>query len=137
MAGSIDGTFSRFNEVVYVVGVMPEQTRRPVTRDGRKAVQPGLDSLRFKADEAMNTAARDFILRNPEIQCGRLDIEPSGEFFDGEHVQIHRGSLPTPPVPLTWAARVTAGRPVKPSGLFEQIAVSVFPPSNAPDYFVQ
>ena len=52
-------------------------------------------------------------------------------------MQIHRGSLSTPPVPLTWAARVTAGRPVKPFGLCEQIAVSVFPPSNAPDNFVQ
>jgi hypothetical protein len=62
VARSIDGTFSRFNEVVYVVGVMPKQTRRPVTRGGRKAVQPGLDRLRFKADEAMNATARDFVL---------------------------------------------------------------------------
>ena len=51
-------------------------------------------------------------------------------------MQIYRGSLSTPPVPLTWAARVTAGRPVKPTRLFEQIAVSVFPPSNAPDNFL-
>jgi hypothetical protein len=86
----------------------------------------------------MNATARDFILRNPEVECGRLDVEPSRKLFDGKHMQIHRGSLPTPPVPLTWAARVTAGRPVKPSRwLLEQIAVSVFPPSNAPDNFVQ
>jgi hypothetical protein len=137
VAGSIDGTFSRFNEVVYVVGVMPKQTRRPVTRGGRKAVQPGLDGFRFKADEAVNTAAGNLALGNPEIECGFFDIEPSRELFDSEHVQIHRGSLSTPPVPLAWAARVTAGRPVKPSGLLEQIAVSVFPPSNAPDNFVQ
>ncbi len=86
----------------------------------------------------MNTAARNLIFGNPEIERGFFDVEPSREFFDGEHMQIHRGSLATPPVPLTWAARVTAGRPVKPIGwLFEQIAVSVFPPSNAPDNFVQ
>ncbi len=85
----------------------------------------------------MNATARNLFLGNPEVECGRLDVEPSRELFDGEHVQIHRGSLPTPPVPLTWAARVTAGRPVKPIGwLFEQIAVSVFPPSNAPDNFL-
>jgi hypothetical protein len=65
VAGSIDGTFSRFNEVVYVVGVMPKQTRRPVTRGGRKAVQPGLDGFRFKADEAMNTTARNLVLVKP------------------------------------------------------------------------
>jgi len=38
VARSIDGTFGRFNEVVYVVDVMPEQTRRTVTRWGRKAI---------------------------------------------------------------------------------------------------
>jgi len=52
-------------------------------------------------------------------------------------VQIHRGSLATPPVPLTWAARVPAGRRVEPSGwLLEQVSVSVFPPRDAPDNFV-
>ena len=53
-------------------------------------------------------------------------------------VQIHRGSLSTPPVPLAWAARVPAGRRrVKPIGwLLEQVPVSVFPPRNAPDNFV-
>jgi hypothetical protein len=86
----------------------------------------------------MNPTARDFVLGNPEIERGFFDVEPSRELFDGKHMQIHRGSLPTPPVPLTWAARVTAGRPVKPIGwLLEQIAVSVVPPSNAPDNFVQ
>ena len=108
-----------------------------MTRCGRKAVQPGLDGLRFKTDEAMNPTARNLIFGNPEIECGLFDIEPRRELFDGKHMQIHRGSLPTPPVPLTWAARVTAGSPVKPSGwLLEQIAVSVFPPSNAPDNFL-
>jgi len=62
VARSIDGTFGRFNEVVYVVDVMPEQTRRTVTRCGRKAIQPGLDRLRFKADEAMNATAGNFVL---------------------------------------------------------------------------
>jgi hypothetical protein len=104
---------------------------------GFKAIQPGLDRLRFKADEAMNATAGNLVLGNPEIECGFFDIEPSRELFDGKHVQIHRGSLPTPPVPLTWAARVTAGRPVKPSGLLEQVPVSVFPPGDAPDNFVQ
>ncbi len=108
-----------------------------MARGGRKVVQPSLDGLRFEADEAVNPTARNLIFGNPEIECGLFDIEPSRELFDGEHVQIYRGSLATPPVPLTWAARVTAGRPVKPSGLFEQIAVSVVPPSNAPDNFVQ
>lgn len=70
---------------------------------------------------------------DPEVECGFFDVEPSRELFDGEHVQIHRGSLDDTPSPLAWAARVTAGRPVKPIGwLLEQIAVSVFPPSNAP-----
>ena len=85
----------------------------------------------------MNPTARNLVFGNPEVQCGFFNIEPSRELFDGKHGTDHRGSLPTPPVPLTWAARVTAGRPVKPSGLFEQIAVSVVPPSNAPDNFVQ
>ncbi len=137
MARSIDGAFGRFNEVVYVTSFMARRARRPVTSAGRKAIEPGLNGLRFKANEAMNATARNLVLGNPEVECGFFDIEPSRELFDGKHVQIHRGSLPTPPVPLTWAARVTAGRPVKPSGLFEQIAVSVFPPSNAPDNFVQ
>ena len=105
---------------------------------GSKAVQPSLDGLRFKSEEAMNTTTGNLVFGNPEIECGFFDIEPSRELFDGKHMQIHRGSLATPPVPLTWAARVTAGRPVKPSGwLLEQIAVSVFPPGNAPDNFVQ
>ena len=85
----------------------------------------------------MNATTRDFVLGSPEVERGFFDVEPRGEFFDGKHLQIHRGSLATPPVPLPWAARVTAGSPVKPSGLLEQIAVSVFPPSNAPDNFVQ
>src|SRR5690349_13958493 len=53
-------------------------------------------------------------------------------------MQIHRGHLTIPPVPLTWAARVPAGRRwMKPSGwLLEQVPVPVFPPGNAPDYFV-
>ncbi len=130
--------FGGRNQVVYVLSVLPGRPRRLLGGGGAKAIEPGLDRLRFKADETVDATVRDFILRNPEVKCGRLDIEPSREFFDGEHVQIHRGSLTTPPVPLTWAARVTAGRPVKPIGwLFEQIAVSVFPPSNAPDNFVQ
>jgi hypothetical protein len=48
----------------------------------------------------MNAAARNLVLGNPEIECGFFDIEPSRELFDGEHVQIHRGSLrdtPSPP----------------------------------------
>jgi hypothetical protein len=137
VAGSIDGTFSRFNEVVYVTSFTPGHPVRPHIRRRRKAVQPDLDRLRFKADEAVYATARNLILGNPEVERGLLDIEPSRELFDGKHMQIHRGSLSTPPVPLAWAARVTAGRPVKPSGwLFEQIAVSVFPPSNAPDNFL-
>ena len=116
MARSIDGAFGRFNEVVYVVDVMPEQARRTVRRCGRKAIEPRLDCLGFKADEAVNTAAGNLVLGNPEIECGLFDIEPSRELFDGKHMQIHRRSLATPPVPLTWAARVTAGRPVKPIG---------------------
>ncbi len=53
-------------------------------------------------------------------------------------VQIYRGSLSTPPVPLTWAARVAAGRRwVKPIGwLLEQVSVSVLPPRDAPDNFL-
>jgi len=138
VAGSIDGTFGLHNQVVYVTSFVARNARRPVSGCCLEALQPRLDRLRLKADEAMNTTTRDFILRNPEIECGRLDVEPSREFFDGKHMQIHRGSLSTPPVPLTWAARVTAGRPVKPIGwLLEQIAVSVFPPSNAPDNFLQ
>ncbi len=53
-------------------------------------------------------------------------------------VQITGGVSRHPLVPLTWAARVPAGRRrVKPSGwLFEQIPVPVFPPGDAPDNFV-
>ena len=53
-------------------------------------------------------------------------------------MQIYRGSLSTPPVPLTWAARVPAGRRrVKPIGwLLEQVPVPVFPPGYAPDNLV-
>jgi hypothetical protein len=65
VARSIDGTFGRFNEVVYVTSFDAEGTRRPVTRGGRKAVQPGLDGLRFKADEAMNATAGNFVLVKP------------------------------------------------------------------------
>jgi hypothetical protein len=62
VARSIDGTFGRFNEVVYVTSFMAWRAWRPVTRCGRKAVQPGLDGLRFKADEAMNAAAGNLVL---------------------------------------------------------------------------
>ena len=137
MEGSIDLAFCGFNELVKVARIEASRQWERLTGTGFKAFQPGLDRLTFKADEAMNPTARNLILRNPELECGFFDIEPSREFFDGKHMQIHRGSLTTPPVPLPWAARVTAGRPVKPSRLFEQIAVSVFPPSNAPDNFVQ
>ena len=126
------------NQVVYVLSVLPGSARRLFGGGGSKAIEPRLDRFRFEPDEAMNPTARNLVLGNPEIECGLFDIEPSRELFDSEHVQIHRGSLATPPVPLPWAARVTAGRPVKPIGwLLEQIAVSVFPPSNAPDNFVQ
>ncbi len=91
--------FGRRNQVVYVLSVLPGRPTRFCRGGGRKAIEPGLYSLSFKADEAMNTTAWDFILRNPEVECGRLDIEPSRKLFDGKHVQIHRGSLPTPPSP--------------------------------------
>ena len=116
MAGRIDGTFGLHNQVVYVTSFVARHARRPVSGCGSKAVQPCLDGLRFKADEAMNATTRDFVLGSPEVERGFFDVEPRGELFDGKHLQIHRGSLPTPPVPLTWAARVTAGRPVKPIG---------------------
>ena len=52
---------------------------------GLKALQPRLDGLRFKADEAMNATARDFVLGSPEVERGFFDVEPRGEFFDGKH----------------------------------------------------
>lgn len=82
-------------------------------------------------------------------QCGILFCEAQRYSVDGlmlsqadssfvvSMVQIHRGSLATTPVPLTWPARVTAGRRDNPIGwLLEQVPVPVFPPGDAPDNFV-
>ena len=73
-----------------------------------------------------------------QIERGWLDIQPPENVFDGEHDADTPGSLSTPPVPLTWAARVAAGRRcVKPIGwLLEQLPVSVLPPRDAPDNFM-
>jgi hypothetical protein len=65
------------NQVVYVLSVLPGSARRLFGGGGSKAVEPRLDRLRFKADEAMNATARDFVLGNPEVECGFFDVEPS------------------------------------------------------------
>jgi len=62
VAGSIDGTFGLHNQVVYVTSFVAVQARRPVSGGGSKAIQPSLDGLRFKADEAMNATARNLVL---------------------------------------------------------------------------
>jgi len=62
VARSIEGTFGLHNQVVYVTNFVAGHARRPVSGGGGKAVQPNLDGLRFKSEEAVNTTTRDLIL---------------------------------------------------------------------------
>ena len=77
VAGSIGGMFGCRNQVVYVFSVLPGSARRLFGGGGSKAIEPRLDRFRFEPDEAMNATTRNFVLGNPEIECGFFDVEPS------------------------------------------------------------
>jgi len=62
VAGSIGGMFGGRNQVVYVLSVLPGSARRLLGGGGSKAIKPFLDGLRFKSQQAMNTAAGNLIL---------------------------------------------------------------------------
>jgi len=77
VAASIGGMLGCRNQVVYVLSVLPGSARRLFRGGGSKAIEPRLDRLRFKADEAMNATARNLVFGNPEVECGFFDVEPS------------------------------------------------------------
>ena len=54
--------FGGRNQVVYVLSVLPGSARRLLGGGGSKAIKPFLDGLRFKSQQAMNTAAGNLIL---------------------------------------------------------------------------
>ena len=77
MAGSIDLGFGGFNEVVKIAGIVMNRQWERLDGICPEALQPRLDGVRFKPDQAMNATERDLVLGDPEIQCRGLDVEPS------------------------------------------------------------
>lgn len=71
-----------------------------LSRSETKAVQPRLDGIRLESNQPVNATAGNLVLRGLEIERGLFDIEPRGEFFDGEHDADTPGeSLDTPSPP--------------------------------------
>ena len=52
--------------------------------------EPSVDRMLLKSDQAMNAAIRDLALGHPQVERGRLDIEPGRDFVGGSKRSFRR-----------------------------------------------